>query len=165
MKLSVAKIGDNLPEERDISELEMAPAPAAEVVDTTIGAGLAIEEAQIKNTNHQNTTKLTRVSPVRIRWYPNLRERNGIEAYRYRLFLHSKFVLKVDAMSQAEKNRHVTGASIDQDASTKRPASSSQTMDNSTANGNHVQAEAISSDVCVIILSIQHRYGNPRLST
>ena len=115
MKLSGAKIGDNLPGERDVSELEMVPASAAEVVDTAIGAGLAIEEAQIKKIP---TIRIQRNSPM----LSSPVEYAGTQIYENEMRLMpidigcstiASLFSKLMPYLRRKKNRHVTGASID----------------------------------------------------
>ncbi|OJA18951.1 hypothetical protein AZE42_09774 [Rhizopogon vesiculosus] len=140
--LSVEKMNDNLPGEHNTSELEMAPAPAAEMDETTIGAGLAIEKEQIKNANH---TELTPVSPVEHADTETYQNGMGLKLRNIgRSFITNLFPKLVPCLRH-RKNAHATG--IDENAPTKRPASPSQTSGNDIANGNHVQAEAVPSDV------------------
>ena len=140
--LSVEEMNDNLPGEHNTSELDMAPAPVAEVDATTIGAGLAIEKEQIKNIIH---TELTPVSPVEHAGTETCQNGMGLKPRNIgRCFIANLFS-KLMPCLRHRKSAHATG--IDENAPAERPASLSQTSGNGIANGNYVQAETVPSDV------------------
>lgn len=140
--LSVEKMNDNLPGEHNTSELDMAPASVAEADETTIGAGLAIEKEQIKNINH---TELTPVSPVEHAGTETCQNGMRLKPRNIgRCFITNLFS-KLMPCLRHRKSAHATG--IDENAPTERPASPSPTSGNGIANGNHVQAEAVPSNV------------------
>jgi hypothetical protein len=142
--ISVAKICDTLPGERDAGELEIAPAPVTEIVDTAIGAGLAIKEEQIKKTNH-SSSKLTPVSPVEHAGTQTRKNDMGLKPIDIGRSFIANLFSKLMPCLRPRKNTHAT--SIDEYAPANRPVSLSETTGNDATNANYIQAEVMSPDV------------------
>ncbi|KAG2341855.1 HET-domain-containing protein, partial [Suillus weaverae] len=140
-RVSVAKISDEPEECEGACNVRNLPASAARAVDTTVHAGLAVEDSDRIKITTLPDVKPTSASPVE---HVDIRMRNGDSQGKKELkpvnighsFITNLF-LKLMPCLVRRKNGHTT-----ETAPTRQPPTSRQTTSNDT-NGNDIRAEAI----------------------